>query len=341
MGLKVIAQEGSTEFEDTQSNIDDEINKKEDILNNIKKKIIEKENNLKDNRRKKRSDDCKVTHEKDLKKGSPKVTVKDSDSFEDDRVLHTSFSMSPYAINLISMIKRSHISKNGSLIISSRPKVLLDITSSSINSFFEMMEDDYTKIANINQLASQINASSGKVSIIQPKLKIDMGKEEEHEHVDSLILSSVLTKIKMMSEEFGVSTSCIAEFLVYMYICDSENLIYSGSKKYCEERMRIFRTLLDKFILDCSQTNVEDENALIRIAYKMAVSNINESTRTNSNFKDICHKTMSIDVGDEFNINTKLILRKKDGKRHGSHASNGIFKQKIGRKSEKMETKDE
>lgn len=281
-------------------------------------------------------DDCKVIHEKDLKKNSIKATVKDDDSFGDDRVLHTSFNMSPYAINLISMIKRSHTSKRKSLMISSRPKVLLDITSSSIDSFFEMMEDDYIKISNINQLASQINASSGKVSIIQPKLKIDMGKEEELEHVDSLILSSVLTKIKMMSEEFGVSVSCIAEFLIYMYVSGSENPIYNGSKKYCEERMSTFRILLDKFILDCSQTNIEDENALIRIAYKMAVSNINESTRTNTNFKDICHKTMSIDVGNEFNINTKLVLRKKNDKRsYDESHSRGIFKQKTGRKSKK------
>ncbi len=90
-----------------------------------------------------------------------------------------------------------------------------------------------------------------------------------------------------------------------------------------------------------AQTNIEDENALIRIAYKMAVSNINESTRTNSNFKDICHKTMSIDVGDEFNINTKLILRKKNGKRsYDESHSKGIFSGKSNTKSENIGEQD-
>jgi len=295
-------------------------------------------------RQKDNEDDCKLVYEKDLKKQrkkSPKATVEESSnrSFEDDRVLHTSFKMSPYSINLINMIKRTNTPKSESdkLIISSRPEVLLDVTSSSIDSFMDMMEDNYIKISNINQLASEINASSGKVSIIQPKLKIDMSNEEENEHVDALILSSVITKIKMMAEEFGVSTSCITEFLIYMYICDSGNPIYNGSKKYCEERMNTFRTSLDNFILDCAQTNIEDENALIRIAYKMAVSNINESTRTNSNFKDICHKTMSVDVGSEFNINTKLILRKKNGKRsYDESHSKGIFSGKNNSKSDKI-----
>lgn len=332
--LKVVAQEESVDSESALYGNDDSGFEYNPVT--VKKETRKRK--IKDD-----DDDCKVIHEKDLKKKSIKATVEDSNkSSEDDRVLHTSFSMSPYSINLISMIKRTHSLKEENFRVSSRPKVMLDVTSSSIDSFFELMKDNYIKISNINQLASEINASSGKVSIIQPKLKIDMDSEEEHEHVDSLILSSVLTKIKMMSEEFGVTASCIAEFLIYMYICDSDNPVYSGSKKYCEERMNIFMSSLNKFILDCTQTNIEDENALIRIAYKMAASNINESTRNNANFRDICHKTISVDVGDEFNINTKLILRKKNGKRSYSEShSKGIFNKKSSNASENLENKDE
>lgn len=287
-------------------------------------------------------DDCKVVYEKDLKKRSPKVMVEESEEkqYEDDRVLHTSFHISPYAINLISMIKRSYITKqDGDLKVSSRPKVLLDVTSSSIISFFELMKDNYLKISNINQLASEINASSGKVSIIQSKLKIDMGSEEEYERVDALIMSSVITRIKMMSEEFGVSSSCIAEFLIYMYVSDSNNKIFIESKKYCTERMKLFKDQLENFINESTQPNIEDENALKRLAFKMAALDIIESTRNNNNFKDSFSNTINTELGSDYNINAKIVLRKKDGKRHGEHNSNGIFKQKTGRKSEKSETK--
>ena len=289
--------------------------------------------------------DCKVQTEEEYnknKKKSLKVVVeKSGNGDEQDRVLHTSFNMSPYAINLISMIKRSHISKKGNLIISSRPKALLDITSSSIDFFFDMMEDNYNKISNINQLASEINASSGKVSIIQPKLKIDMGKEEELERVDSLILSSVLTKIKMMSEEFGVTTSCIAEFLIYMYVCNSENKIFIESKRYCTERMGLFKSQLESFINESTQPNTEDMNAVKRLAFKMAVLDIIESTRNNNNFKDIYSNSINTDLGSDYNINARIILRKKNEKRsYDESHSKGIFKQKTGRKSEKLEKED-
>ncbi len=331
--LKVLPQGESIEFEDTQNNIDDSKIEYNPAPTKNKQRKIDNE------------DDCKMLSEEEYnkqKKKSPKAVVEKSGNGEEqDRVLHTSFNLSPYAINLIGMVKRGGRKKNTELRISSKNKVLLDITSTAIFAFFDVMEEKYIKISDINQLAAEINASSGKVTIIQPKLKIDLGKEEESERIDALILSSVMTRIKMMSEEFGVSLSCIAEFLIYMYVCDSDNPVFEKSKVYCEERMGIFVSQLDKFILESTQTNTEDENALIRIGFKMAASNINESTRTNANFKDTYHRTISIDVGSEFNINTKLILRKKNGKRsYDKKNSKGIFKQKTGRKSEKLEGED-
>ena len=278
--------------------------------------------------------DCKVISEEEYnksKKKSPKATVEESgNGDEQDRVLHTSFNLSPYAINLIGMVKRGR-KKNTDLRISSKNKVILDITSVAIFAFFDIMKDRYILISDINQLAAEINASSGKVTIIQPKLKIDLGKEEENERIDALILSSVMTRIKMMSEEFGVSVSCIAEFLIYMYVCDSENPVFEKSKLYCEERMNSFTFQLDKFILESTQTNIEDENALIRIGFKMAASSMVESTRINNNFKDIHNKIISVDMGSDYNINTKVSIRMKSGKRnHDESHSKGIFKQKGG-----------
>lgn len=266
--------------------------------------------------------DVDVVYEKDLKKGGIKYTPEESNSFEEDRVLRTSFYLSTYANNLVSMIKKSH--KPNKMIILSKPKVLLEVTSSAIDDFINLVEDKYYNISEINQRACIINASSGKVSIEQPTLKIDMSINEDNEHVDALILSSTTTKIKMLAEEFGVTSSCIVEYLIYMYVCESDNIIYTSSKKYCEERMGAFITQLDKFILESSHI---DENVLINIGYKMSVQGIVECTRTNNNFKDTIRKTISLDYGEDENITIKITHRKGKNKKktYDESHSKGIF----------------
>ncbi len=279
---------------------------------------------------------CSVKKEKDYYKNEGSELQED-DNY-DDKVLHTSFYLSPYAINLVSMIKTSSFSKNtGQMKVLSRAKVILDVLSSTIDFFYDDMMERYNKIVAINRLATEINASSGKVSLIQPKLKIDMGKEEENERVDSLIRSSAQTKVKMMSEEFGVSTSCIAEYNIYLYVCDSKNKIFNESKKYCAERMNLFKTQLDTFIHESTQPNIEDENAIKRLAFKMAALDIIESTKSNNNFKNIFSNSINTDLGSDYNINAKIILRKKNGKRsHDEKNSRGIERQKTGRKPRKI-----
>lgn len=331
----VVAPVTSDESEqDRQENTDESADFGEQIRRNSKKK------------KKNQTDEFakgEIIKESELKNHKGVTgTVTSSEQIEDDRVLHTSFKLSPYSINLISMIKKYNSISNSGLKILSRPKVILDVTSSSIDRFLDLMIERYNTISDINQLAREINASSGKVSILQPKLKLEMNNEEENEYADALILSSALTKIKMLSEEFCISPSCIVEYLIYMYVCGSESNSYDSSKRYCEERMNLFISQLDKFISDCTTINTEDENALIKIAYKMAAANIKESTRTNNNFKDRCHKTIDVDVGSEYNINTKLILSKKSMKKNFDEShSKGIFRQKTGRKSEKESKEDE
>lgn len=280
-------------------------------------------------------DDCKVIREKDLKKKGITFKFDSGEQEEADRVLRTSFHLSKYAINLISMIKSSHCCSSSNTRISSRPKVMLDITSSTIDLFLDIMDDRFRSITKINQLACEINANSGKVSIIQPKLKINMELNDEYERVDSLILSSTTTKIRMLSEEFGVSNSCIVEYLVCFYVCNSDNIVFIKSKKHCESRMKAFIDQLDSFIAE--STNI-DENVLVNIGYKLALKGVIESTRVNNNFKDlnVIRDSISLDF-DDFNISNKITLRKgKNNKRtYDESHSKGIFNKKKKRKDEK------
>lgn len=301
---------------------------------------------LRKNKRKYSDDDCIVIKEKDYnKKGVVSKVTESRDYNEDDRVLHTSFYLSPYAINLLGIIKRNSITKGGDVQVLSKPKVILNVTSSSINSFYESMMDRYNVISNINQLAAGINASSGKVTIIQPKLKIEIADGEEYERIDALVLSSVLTKLKMLSEEFGTSTSWIAEYLIYEYVNTSGDINFDKYKKYCKERMDAFLLQLDNFIKGCTSTNKEDENALIQIAYKLLASEIISQTMTNNVFEGIekyISGNISLDVWDDYNINLRTTVRPKSGKRsYDESHSKGIFKQKTGRKQRKEGVKDE
>lgn len=301
-------------------------------IRNKKRKSKSKSDEFKEN---------EVIKECDLGKKSLKVTPEKSsdygDAYEEDRVLHTSFYLSPYAINLISIVKRNSKTKNDDLAVLSKPKVVLNITSSTMDKFYEMMKERYITISTINQVASEINASSGKVTIIQPKLKIEVNTDEELERVDALILSSVITKVKMLAEEFGTSGSWIVEYLIYMYISGSSLSCYDNFREYCNERMNTLLSILDKFISDSTVTNQDDSNALIRIAYKMLASNVIEATRNNNTFKDMYRNTLNVDVGSEYNINALLVLKKKNGKRsYDESHSRGIFKQKTGGRIEKF-----
>lgn len=295
-------------------------------------------NKSKDKRHKEFDDNEIVNLNSDKYKGIGCVDVEESTyeraTFEEDRVLHTSFKLSPYAINLMNMVKLNQKTKKGEAKIMSRPKVVLLFTSSTIDKFYNLMIIRYNTISSINKLALEINASSGKVSIMQPKLKIDMSKEDEDERIDALILSGVLTKIKMLSEEFGVSVSYIVEYLLYLYVYDNKDGYSEEIKKYCKERMDSFIELLDSFISSCTSLNTEDENALIRIAYKMTASDIKEKTFVDGVIKRPMQKTIDIEVYDGFNINAVVKIRRKMGK---SVNINGIFKKKSGRRLKSSE----
>lgn len=342
IGLKVIAQgDGAIDFEDIQDNIDS------DAESNVEYNSVPvKKRVLKEKLDQREFKDNEVISEKEFnekkKKGGVRATPEESSSFEDenDKVLNTSFKLSPYAINLISMIKRNNSLIGNNLKILSRNKVLLDITSSVIDSFFEIMKSRYVSISVLNQLASEINASSGIVTLIQPKLIIDLGKNEEDEKVSALVMSSVVTKIKMLSEEFGVSDSCIVEYLIYMYVSNSDNPIFNNSKIYCEERMGVFIAQLDTFIVNSTHKNVEDENTIRRMGFKMLASQIIERTMTSNNFNDI-RGSFNTNLGSDYNINAKFIVNESNKKTHDKTHSKGVFKQKQGRKSKKISNDEE
>ncbi len=259
-----------------------------------------------------------------------------------DKVLSTSHKLSSYAINLLNLImtRQSTFNKNLGKDETSKisKSVVLQMITTSTNEYVDaLFSDRFEKISEINRQGFLINATSGSVSIIQPKLKINMS-DEEVSTVNTLILSSIQTKVKSYSEAFNLSESTIIEFMIYTYIVNSDDIYYTRIKTYCEQRINKFIIELDTFINDSCYDNIDDDNALKLIAHKMNLRHILHLTKTNNVFKDsISHsKTVNayglgrINMRIEFIPEDKIVVSEKKEPRF-----KGIMSKKLGRKCKK------